>query len=846
MARNIRTKKVNALKSVSNISSGDEFIVSTSEQNEDGSTTTAVKKVAQNVLEAKIVDAAVSAIGDIGGGGGAAVTENTIAVNTFSSNTYARSTNFVFNKNGKVLETEAMNIANPCTVTVCVNITTNGATNNSYAVLKVKTPNMHEWMDVENIPINISATSSVNYSFSNMKIFSGVSLKVVVYDTGNAMQISGSSVNLNEFKNDGDFTDHGETFVYLVSSGDYLSNSVIDIPNISGTNNGVIRTRGYVSVITCFANTDATANYAAAQDRSVNFYLQVYDSNSTMWKTVDVVSLYVNLGASSLHTIEFNDVFVSDGARLRILSSYKYPTNFAIGPYINNNFIIKFESLLDMNENTLPTEQINFASSDVTIGAAFIDNEINTLYDGTVVKFKTAKDRLPVSMTDADFKLRGETSTAHNYTSLLPVYSTTDVMSQFIPTFIGIRHVSANNNSYKRDAGYLAQITCDGAYDGYDKAIKHNTVMWGDQDGEIAFTMTCATPLTGETTTYGRFYGNYSIVLNNNVKSLAFSCEHGITQDNGKLRTPSNAALASFSYATTKRTFTGLTSTSSSNDYYRPYIQNLISVDKFGSNVTDLGPFCFTGAANLENVKFNTTQTTINFDGFYGFYGCKKITEIMIPDNIIMDSESSLNEGCFAMCNKLQTLGLPRFFSFASRCISGCQSLTNLYMHNLEDGRNLPQYSICDCPNLAVIDLRKFTTFASSGIVDVGQNTVTNDEQFGTYDTSTIIFDYHTIFKSATQATTADATLTFPQNMVYNYVSNQDYARMNTIKIYNTVIPEDMPVSIDTYLTNIISYSLIENALPAKRKIGELVQSRTYYFYSDEGETKIFEKSINN
>lgn len=843
MARNIRTKKVNALKSVSNISSGDEFIVSTSEQNEDGSTTTAVKKVAQNVLEAKIVDAAVAAIGDVGGGGGTVVTENTIAVNTFSSNTYARSTNFVFNKNGKVLETEVMNIANPCTVTVCVNITTKGATDNSYAVLKVKTPNMHDWMDVESIPIKISATSSVNYSFSNMKIFSGVSLKVVVYDAAANMLISGSSVNLNEFKNDGDFTDHGETFVYLVNSGKHLSDSVIDIPSISGTNNGVIRTRGYVSVISCYNATDISANYAAAQDRSVNFYLQVYDSGSSIWKTVDVVSLYVQIpSTTTTYEIEFNDVFVSDGARLRILSSYNYPATFAIGPYIDNNFIIKFESLLDMNENTLPTEQINFASSDVTIGGAFIDNEPNPLYDGTIVKFNTVNGRSPVSMTDTEFKLRDETSNAHNYTSLLPVYSTTDVMSQFIPTFIGIRHVSADNNSYKRDAGYLAQISCDGKYDGNDRVIKHNSVMWGDQDGEIAFTMTCAPASTAEIN--GRFYGDYSVVLNNNVKSLAFSCEHGITQDNGKLRTPSNAALASFSYATTKHTFTAVVSGNTDN-YYRPYIQNLISVDKFGSNVTDLGPFCFTGAANLENVKFNTTQTTINFDGFYGFYGCKKITEIMIPDNIIMDSESSLNEGCFAMCNKLQTLGLPRFFSFASRCISGCQSLANLYMHNLEDGRNLPQYSICECPNLAVIDLRKFTTFASSGIVDVGQNTVTNDEQFGTYDTSTIIFDYHTIFESATQSTTADATRTFPQNMVYNYVSSEDYARMNTIKIYNTVIPEDIPVSIDTHLTNKISYSLIENALPAKRKIGKLVQSRTYYFYSDEGETKIFEKSIN-
>ena len=79
MARNIKTKKVNALNSVSSISSGDEFIVSTSVQKRYNS------QKRQKVLEAK-VDAAVAAIGDVGGGGGA-VTENTIAVNTFSSNT---------------------------------------------------------------------------------------------------------------------------------------------------------------------------------------------------------------------------------------------------------------------------------------------------------------------------------------------------------------------------------------------------------------------------------------------------------------------------------------------------------------------------------------------------------------------------------------------------------------------------------------------------------------------------------------------------------------------------------------------------------------------------------------
>lgn len=808
MARNIRTKKVNALNSVSSISSGDEFIVSTSEQNVDGTTTTAVKKVAQNVLEAKIVDAAVSAIGDIGGGGGAAVTENTIAVDTFSSNTYARTTNFVLNKNGTVLETEVMNIANPCTVTVCVNIKTEGATNNSTAVLRVKTPNMRDWVVVESIPINISAASSVVYSFSNMKVFSGVSLKVTVFDTGNKMLVSGSSVNLNEFKNDGDFTDHGETFVYLVSKEQYLSDGVIDIPDINGTNNGVIRTRGYVSVIDCWnTNKDNSANYNVANDRSVNFYLQIYDSNSTLWKTLDVVSLYVNLSASSLHIIEFNDVFVPNGAKLRILSSYKYPAVYNIGPYTENNFIIKFESMIDADVNNLPSNLISFDASNAYITTNGID------YDGTYISFNTESGRSPSPIRN--ITLRNNESAPHNFTSLLPFVSTTDYMSYFSPTFVGIRHITPFNNLNKREAGYFAQINYE------NSNVTGSTVLWGDQDGELSFTMTNA-----ET---GYFYGNYHVVLSNDVKSIGFSCQRAATQDNGSVTKFVDGSSYPTMSATTPEYF------------YRPYIQNLISVDKFGSKLETLEEFCFTGATNLTNVNFPEDRN-IDFKGYYGFYGCKNIAEIMIPDNIKMDSESSSNEGCFAMCDKLQTLGLPRFFSFASKCISGCDSLVNLYMHNLENGRNLPQHAICECPNLAVIDLRKFTTFASSGIVDVGQNTITNDDLLGLYDNSTIIFDYHTIFEAASQSTTADATLTFPANMVYNYVANEEYARMQSIKIYNTVIPDNIlgdSGKINTFLRNKIAYSLLERALPAKRIVNTVTSARTYYFYSDEGETEI-------
>lgn len=811
MARNIRTKKVNALNSVSSISSGDEFIVSTSEQNVDGSTTTAVKKVAQSVLEAKIVDAAVSAIGDVGGGGGAAVTENTIAVNTFSSNTYARSTNFVFNKNGKVLETEVMNIANPCTVTICVNITTNGATNNSYAVLKVKTPNMHDWVDVENIPINISATASVNYSFSNMKIFSGVSLKVVVYDAGDKMLISGSSVNLNEFKNDSDFTDHGETFVYLVSSGNHLSDTEINIPDINGTNNGVIRTRGYVSVIDCWnPNTDNSANYNATNDRSVNFYLQIYDNSTTKWKTLDVVSLYVNLTTSvatnpaTLHNIEFNDVFVPNGARLRILTSYDYPTVYNIGPYTKNNFIIKFESMLDADVNNLPSNLISF---DATSGNAYITtNGID--YDGTYVSFNTESARSPSPIRS--IALRDNESAPHNYTSLLPIHSTSrDYMNYFSPTFVGIRRITPFNNLNKRDAGYFAQINYE------NSNVTGSTVLWGDQDGELSFTMTNAYT--------GYFYGNYHVVLSNDVKSIGFSCQRAITQDNGSTGyTFANGSVYPTMVATDY------------NLFYRPYIQNLISVDKIGTRVETLEEYCFTGAANLTGVNFPEDRK-IDFKGYYSFYGCASLNSLNIPDNVNMDIPNVSNEGFLCDCTHLKDFKPPKNFVFATRTISGCDELASLTLSTLDSGRRLPKYAIAECPNLSVIDLRKFSTFESSGIVNCG-SIYKNVGGIET-DVSKVIFDYQRII-NASPATSALPEYTFPRHMIYTTATTGAGA-ISEVDFYNVTLTDEEMVD-NTTAVNVlkakVQCSLLKFALPAAHNG---ITSRRCVFFVDEGRTSL-------
>lgn len=802
MARNIRTKKVNALNSVSNISSGDEFIVSTSEQNVDGSTTTAVKKVAQSVLEAKIVDAAVAAIGDVGGGGGgAAVTENTIAVNTFSSNTYARSTNFVFNKNGKVLETEVVNIANPCTVTVCVNITTNGATNNSYAVLKVKTPNMHDWMDVESIPINISATSSVNYSFSNMKIFSGVSLKVMVYDAGDKMLISGSSVNLNEFKNDGDFTDHGETFVYLVDSSAHLSDTEIIIPDINGTNNGVIRTRGYVSVINCWnSNTDNAANYNVTNDRSVNFYLQIKDDSKGLWKTLDVVSLYVELSASSLHNIEFNDVFVPSGAKLRILSSYNYPAVYNIGPYTKNNFIIKFESMLDADVNNLPSDKISFDATNAYITTNGVD------YDGTYVSFNTESGRSPSPIRD--IALRNNETAPHNYTSLLPIYNASyEYMSYFSPTFIGIRHITPFNNLAKRDAGYFAQINYENSGD-----KSGSTVLWGDQDGELSFTMTNADT--------GYFYGNYNVVLSNDVKSIGFSCQRAITQDNGKV----GYTFVNGSYPTMNATTPEL--------FYRPYIQNLISVDKIGTRVETLEEFCFTGAANLTSVNFPTDRN-IDFKGYYSFYGCASLNSLDIPDNVNMKIPNVSNEGFLCDCTHLKDFKPPKNFVFATRTISGCDELASLTLSTLDSNHHLPKYAIAECPNLSVIDLRKFSTFESSGIVNCG-SIYKNVGGLNT-DSSKVILDYNTI-ANASESTTADANYVFPRHMIYTAATTGAGA-ISEVDFYNVSLSDEEMVDYNT-AENILKYkvrwSLLKFALPVGHND---TYSRTCMFYTDEGQT---------
>ena len=81
--------------------------------------------------------------------------------------------------------------------------------------------------------------------------------------------------------------------------------------------------------------------------------------------------------------------FVPNGAKLRILTSYNYPTVYNIGPYTNNNFIIKFESMLDADVNNLPSGLISFDASNAYITTNGID------YDGTYVSFNTESGRSP-------------------------------------------------------------------------------------------------------------------------------------------------------------------------------------------------------------------------------------------------------------------------------------------------------------------------------------------------------------------------------------------------------------------------------------------------------------------
>ena len=69
-------------------------------------------------------------------------------------------------------------------------------------------------------------------------------------------------VQKSEFKNDGDFTDHGETFVYLVNSHLWTRN----IPDKMV----LMVNRGYV--YDCWNSNKDSANYPT---RSVNFYLQI-------------------------------------------------------------------------------------------------------------------------------------------------------------------------------------------------------------------------------------------------------------------------------------------------------------------------------------------------------------------------------------------------------------------------------------------------------------------------------------------------------------------------------------------------------------------------------------------
>ena len=94
----------------------------------------------------------------------------------------------------------------------------------------------------------------------------------------------------------------------------------------------------------------------------------------------------------------------------------------------------------------------------------------------------------------------------------------------------------------------------------------------------------------------------------------------------------------------------------------------------------------------------------------------------------------------------------PKNFVFATRTISGCDELAVLTLSTLDSNHHLPKYAIAECPNLSVFDLRKFSTFESSGIVNCGS--VYTDVEGQNTDLSKVILDYNTIV-NASEATTA-------------------------------------------------------------------------------------------
>jgi hypothetical protein len=359
----------------------------------------------------------------------------------------------------------------------------------------------------------------------------------------------------------------------------------------------------------------------------------------------------------------------------------------------------------------------------------------------------------------------------------------------------------------KRDAGYFAQINYENSNGGTG-----STVLWGDQDGELSFTMTNA-----ET---GYFYGNYNVVLSNDVKSIGFSCQRAITQDNG-------TAAYSFvngSYPTMAAT--------TPEQFYRPYIQNLISVNKIGTKVETLEEFCFTGATNLTSVDFPEDRD-IDFKGYYSFYGCASLNSLDIPDNVNMNIPNVSNEGFLCDCTHLKDFKPPKNFVFATRTISGCDELAVLTLSTLDSNHHLPKYAIAECPNLSVFDLRKFSTFESSGIVNCGS--VYTDVEGQNTDLSKVILDYNTIV-NASEATTANPEYTFPRHMIYT-ASTTGAGAITEVDFYNVTLSEAQMadyITAENVLKGKIKNSLLKFALPVGHN-GNF--SRTCMFYVDEGKT---------
>ncbi len=134
-------------------------------------------------------------------------------------------------------------------------------------------------------------------------------------------------------------------------------------------------------------------------------------------------------------------------------------------------------------------------------------------------------------------------------------------------------------------------------------------------------------------------------------------------------------------------------------------------------NIKSLNDFTFSGCNELTTIIVQDTFITetyminnglpesINNIGSYCFYGCSKLTKLMIPPSITI-----LNDSCFRNCNLLANVSLPNNLqTIGSFCFSGCYSLIDI---------NLPQ-------QLKIIQTNAFAGCNSFSNITIPKNVTT-------------------------------------------------------------------------------------------------------------------------